>query len=171
MPVVVIEEATDLSGLTGRLLRRNSSADTVTAAERALRRANPGVDLDDLRPGTVVVVPQLHGGLSRIGDVVDPVVEDATAPVARDLAALTDAFAAATRRTHEARTRALGALEDDAVKAALAEDDAAAQLATRLRAHLTASEEVEQRRQEAADAADAVWADGLAQLRALQEGD
>ena len=46
------------------------------AAIEALRRANPGVDLDRLRPGMVIVVPDLPDVVDRAVDPVDASLDD-----------------------------------------------------------------------------------------------
>lgn len=167
MPVIVVEEATDLPGLTDRLLRANTSAATREAAARALRDANPGVDLDALRPGTVVVVPELHGGLRRIGDVVGAGFDAATERVDTELAGLAAAFDSAEERAAAAREQAQAALADPGVKRALRGNEIRREVAARLKERVAEDEEQAARRRELADAVTAAWTEDLADLRRL----
>lgn len=167
MPVVIVNEHTDLAGLSDRLLRANSSAATREAAVRALREANPGIDPDDLRPGTAVVVPTLRGGLSRIDDVVEPGIADATARVDRDLAGLAEAFAAAGDHAAATHERTAAALADPAVKRAVRGNDARKAVVAELKERAAKEEAAAARRQELAAEATAAWTEDLAGLRQL----
>ena len=62
MAVLVVGAETTLAALHPRLFGgRRVSADTAKRVADALRKANREVDLDALRPGTVLVVPDLEG--------------------------------------------------------------------------------------------------------------
>ena len=166
MPVIVIREATDLEGLTDRVLRSNASASTREAAARALREANPGVDLRSVRPGAVVVVPAgLHAGLRSPQGSVDDGAVAATDRVETQLAGLGEAFADGASRRAEARDRAREALESDAVKRAVKGDDAAKAVVQQLRDRLDDQEEREEQEQELLGSAMTAWAEDLEALR------
>lgn len=72
MGVVVVGRERNVGALADRLLTGRASKATTEDAIRTLREANPGLDLDKLRPGTVVVVPPLRGSRVETGDVVAP---------------------------------------------------------------------------------------------------
>ncbi|MFC8272047.1 hypothetical protein ACFUJR_05765 [Streptomyces sp. NPDC057271] len=59
MPIVVVEQEKTLAALTTRLLKTRTSKAVKEKAAQVIREANPGLDLDHLRPGMVVVVPRL----------------------------------------------------------------------------------------------------------------
>lgn len=60
MAVLVVGAETNFAALRPRLFGpRRVSPDTAKRVADALREANPGVDLDGLLPGTVLVVPDL----------------------------------------------------------------------------------------------------------------
>lgn len=88
MPIVVVEQEKDLSALTSRLLRARTSKAATERAERAIREANPGVDLDRLRPGTVLVVPPLKEALVDTGDRLGPAVDALVDQLTTELTAL-----------------------------------------------------------------------------------
>jgi hypothetical protein len=57
MRVVVVKDERDAGELRRRLLKPGVTAARGRLIEDSIRTANPHVDLDDLRPGTVLVVP------------------------------------------------------------------------------------------------------------------
>lgn len=172
MPVIVIREATDLDGLTDRVLRSNASASTREATARALREANPSLDLAAVRAGAVVIVPDLHAGLRSPEGSVAEGAADATARLGTQLAGLAGAFAEGATRRAEARDRATEALGSAAVKKAVRGDEAAKAVVQELRDRLADEEEREQEEQELLGAAMAAWSDDLEALReAWPQGD
>lgn len=165
MPVIVIREATDLEGLTDRVLRSNASTPTREAAARALREANPGVDLQALRAGAVVVVPELHAGLRSPEGSVSEGAADATGRVATQLSGLAEAFADGASRRAEARERAVEALDTTVVKRATRGDEAAKAVVKQLRDRLADEEEREEEEQELLGAVMVAWGEDLEALR------
>jgi hypothetical protein len=76
----VVRDQKNLAALAPALLRSRTSAGLREAALEAIRRANPGVDFDDLAPGTVVLVPPVEG-------TKDAGKDDPVRPAVQDLAA------------------------------------------------------------------------------------
>ena len=166
MPVIVIREETDLEGLTDRVLRSNASTSTREAAARALREANPGVDLRALRAGAVVVVPELHAGLRSPEGSVAEGATDATDRIATQLSGLAEAFTDGASRRAEARKRISEGLDTAAVKRAARGDEAAKTVLQQLRARIASEDEREEEEQELLGAAMAAWSKDLEALRA-----
>ena len=59
MPIVVVGAERNFAALRSRLFSGRVSTAAAGRVADALRRANPHIDLDDLRPGTVLTVPDL----------------------------------------------------------------------------------------------------------------
>lgn len=165
MPVIVIDEATDLDGLTARLLRSNASDATRAAAARALREANPGLDLRSVPPGTVVVVPELHAGLRNPAGSVADGAAAATDRVETQLGGLAAAFADGASRRAAVRSRAAEALADPEVERRLDSDPRAKAVAQRLQAQLEHEQEQAEEQAALLEAALSAWGDDLASLQ------
>jgi hypothetical protein len=69
MRLYVVKDETSAEDLRQHLLRARASRARVAAFDESLRAANPHADLDDLRPGTVLVVPD-HPDLRAGADLV-----------------------------------------------------------------------------------------------------
>jgi hypothetical protein len=99
MGLYVVKEQAGVDGLLSALLRARVSRSARETAIAKLRRANPGLDLDDLRPGTIVAVPPLEGERSKRAapdqDAADAVVASVNATL--------DALPAEAERTLEER--------------------------------------------------------------------
>lgn len=76
MPIVIVEQEQNVTALAARLLKARTSKAATERAVRAIREANPGLDLDRLRPGAVVVVPPLKEARTSAGDLVEPAVAE-----------------------------------------------------------------------------------------------
>ena len=73
MAIVIIKKNENLDKLTGRLLKAKASKRSREDAAQALRAANPGIDLGDLRPGTPVVIPMLTDARSgKVDGAAEP---------------------------------------------------------------------------------------------------
>lgn len=59
MPILIVHDESTLADLRHRLVGRGGPADLSNDVVEAIRRANPAVDLDDLRRGTVLTIPDL----------------------------------------------------------------------------------------------------------------
>lgn len=73
MATVIVHDERTLAELAGRILGRRGNARLTDAQVEAIRRANPDVDLDDLRPGTVLTIPDEVRGRSdaRPDEILD----------------------------------------------------------------------------------------------------
>ena len=91
--VFVANEKITAAGLADALLKSKVTAKNRAAALVEIGRANPGLDLSAIRPGTVVVVPQLPG--LKPTATADPAGNAADDQVARLTEGLTDLLAAA----------------------------------------------------------------------------
>lgn len=59
MPVLIVHDEPTLADLRHRLVGRRGPDELPDPVVEAIRRANPHVDLDDLRPGIVLTIPDL----------------------------------------------------------------------------------------------------------------
>jgi hypothetical protein len=93
----VVGEQRTLADLAPALLRSRVSKKVRESALDALARANPGLDLDRLKPGTVVVVPAVEGLRSEVrdGDPVHRAVEEMVVQVRDGIETLVAAAEAA----------------------------------------------------------------------------
>jgi hypothetical protein len=133
MPILVVGTESNLEGLHGRLFSGKVSGATAKRVAEAMRIANPGVDLDALRPGTVLTVPDLPEVALR-GDIsLDSGTKDAADAILANakemLAALVDTADRLRRDATVERRRVGKAMDGREVQAAAAEDkDLAADL-------------------------------------------
>ncbi|MFF7441753.1 hypothetical protein [Streptomyces sp. NPDC008122] len=91
MPIVVVEQEKTLAALTTRLLKARTAKAAKEKAAQAIREANPGLDLDHLRPGMIVVVPRLAEARDEDDDLVDQSLDLFLAEVRAEVDALLDA--------------------------------------------------------------------------------
>jgi hypothetical protein len=168
MRVYVVKSETSADDVRRRLLKPGATAARAKALDDSLRAANPHVDLGDLRPGTVLVVPD-HPDLAD--DDAETTVTGGAALGVDLLAAALPRVAAGVERGAEA-SRQRGeelrtALRTTEVRRATESDD-------RLRAEVERLGEVVAEEQRRADAwAEAVreqsaqWQAALANLKQL----
>ncbi len=57
MRTILIKQNTDLKALSGMLIQQNAAAGQAQTALQALQALNPHVDINAIRPGTVLLVP------------------------------------------------------------------------------------------------------------------
>lgn len=146
MAVLVIGSEKNFAGLRARVVTGTVSGAAAKRIADAFRRANPGVDFDKLRPGTVLTVPDLaelgtrgdlslDDGVAQAADaaladateILDGLVETAT-KLRKEAAAERRQVAKAMdgREVREAAERIPGLGEDvEAARRALEEDEAA----------------------------------------------
>jgi hypothetical protein len=147
MPIVVVAAEKNLKGLTDRLLVGGASRAATARAAAAIRAANPNLDLDRLRPGVVVVVPELERARAEVGDVVEPGLAGARDLVLEQLGGFGAAADAGEAAEAEVREQTATALEDPAVKRAAERDPALRALLDELAdAFPVAAKEADQRR-------------------------
>jgi hypothetical protein len=133
MPILVVGTETNLEGLHSRLFATKPSGAAAKRVAEAMRAANPGVDLDALRPGTVLTVPDLpevalRGDLSLDSGTRD--AADAILANAKEmLGGLVDMADRVRRDATVERRRVAKTMDGREVQAAAAEDkDLAADL-------------------------------------------
>lgn len=95
----VTSDQTDSQALVRALLGGRVGAARREAAIAELRRANPGLDLDRLRPGLIVVVPDEV----EAGDRADDAVRDSVADLVSRAAVATKELPAEADRAEERR--------------------------------------------------------------------
>lgn len=168
MSLVVVAQEKNVKDLTARLLRADASKAGTERAEKALRAANPTLDLDRLAPGTVVVVPPLEEGRAT-GDR-DDLARGGIAEVAKSLAdqvaALAEQAAVAEDDAALVRKQTAEILGDPAVERA-SQQEVVKVLVAALAADLESEEESAKVRREAMAAAAKEWTADLAALRRL----
>lgn len=167
MAVIVIDEETDERGLADRLLRSNASEASRTAAVRALRDANPGLDLAAVRPGTVVVVPDLHAGLRRPPGSVEDGLDAATERVDAQLTGLVEVVRRGRELAEAASADAAMAVADEEVRHAAERDEVVGAVVERLASNVERAEDRAAKADEALTAALTAWSEDLGELRGL----
>jgi hypothetical protein len=165
----VVGEQRTLADLAPSLLRSRLSKTVRADALDAIRRANPGLDLDDLAPGTVIVVPAVEG-LRADAAAADPLrqgADDLVDRVRDGVEALTKA-AEAAEEARKAEKEAVQALLGSSLVQRLASQSS--ELATNVDATRSTlkNDDAESRRQlaELHEAAQG-WFSDLDGLRAL----
>lgn len=169
MPILVVGAERNFAALRSRLFSGRVSSAAARRVADALRAANPHVDLDALRPGTVLTVPDLPevsverelslDELSRQG--VEALFEAASG-ILDNLAATAQGL---EREAAAERKRLIKSLQAREVKAAAAEDRV---LASDIEATRGAVEEEEARAKESAAALKRAHAEWKTELDALR---
>lgn len=86
--IYVVGSQTNLTELTAVLIRKRTAASTRDKAIAAIVAANPGLDLEHLRPGLVVVVPPVEGVRPPADEPVSAVADDLVQRVRDGMAAV-----------------------------------------------------------------------------------
>jgi hypothetical protein len=173
MPVLIVGSERNLSQLKSRLFQGRVSRARLATVTDAVARANPGVDLDRLEPGTVLTIPELPEVDLDAGLSVDPVTKQAVAEAARLYGEALEAAAAEdTARRDEARTeRASVAKALEAASGAAGRGDKELAAAIKAaRAALDADEERDKEDRALARKAVRSWASDLNAMRAMVKG-
>jgi hypothetical protein len=136
MPIVVVKQEKTLAALTARLLKARTSKAAKERAAHAIREANPGLDLDRLRPGTVVVVPRLAEARDDSSDLVVAALGPFFDHIRTELESLTDTARSALEADQDEREATASVLEADEVRAAAQNDPVLAETLERLRSTL-----------------------------------
>jgi hypothetical protein len=168
MSLVVVAQEKNVKELTARLLRADASKAVTERAVKALRAANPTLDLDRLTPGAVVVVPALEEGRARgeRDDLARGGISEVVEALADQITALSAQAAQAEDDDALLRKQAAEVLSDPAIERA-SHHEALKALVGSLGADLDAEEEAAKARQEVMAAAAKDWASDLAALRRL----
>jgi len=145
MAVLVVGSEKNFAGLRARVVTGTVSSAAAKRIAEAFRRANPAVDFDKLRPGTILTVPDLPELSARAGLTLDDGIDQAADAVLANATEILDGLvetanrlrkeAAAERRqvakamdqgeVREAADRIPGLREDlEAARNALEEEEA-----------------------------------------------
>lgn len=122
MPIVVVEQEQTVAALAARLLKAGTSEAATERAAEAIREANPGLDLDHLRPGMVVVVPLLAEARDDVPDVVAGALSDFFERISRELDAIIETARSALEADRAEREAVTGVLDAEEVRAAARND-------------------------------------------------
>jgi len=122
MPLIVVEQEENAAALVARLLRARTSKSAAERAVSALRESNPGLDLDRLTPGTIVVVPELKGARASVGDLAGPAAAGVVDPLKASLTALSDGARAALETDRAQRAETAGVFDAEEVRQAAERD-------------------------------------------------
>ena len=171
MPMLVVETEENFAALRARLFASDVTPAVAKRIADAVVAANPHVDLQQLRPGTILSIPDLPE-IALSGDVP---LDDTTR---RGLAAMLDRIAAdvnslltdATRVDRESaveRKELLGALQGPEVQAAIARAEELAPDFDAVRNAIDAQEAEAQERATALDSTRAEWTADLESLKAM----
>ncbi|MGZ9929438.1 hypothetical protein ACXNSR_06040 [Streptomyces sp. NC-S4] len=122
MPIIVVDQEKTVTALAARLVKTRTSKAAKEQAAQAIRDANPGLDLDRLRPGMIVRVPPLPEARDDVPDVVN----EALSPLFDQIRTELDALIRTANSALEADTAERGAtaeiLDAEAVQAAAQND-------------------------------------------------
>lgn len=112
MAFIVVQQEKNVRALAARLLKTKTSRAATTRAIAAIRRANPGRDLDHLRPGDIVIVPELDEARRSIADVLSPELDELVEQVRAGLGSLEQATAIAREALHERIQQSAAAIDE-----------------------------------------------------------
>ncbi|WP_338930443.1 LysM peptidoglycan-binding domain-containing protein [Streptomyces netropsis] len=122
MPIVVVEQENTVAALAARLVKAGTSKAAQERAAQAIREANPGLDLDHLRPGMVVVVPPLVEARDEVPDVVEGALAAFFEQISRELDALIQTARSALEADKAERQATAEVLAAEKVQAAAQND-------------------------------------------------
>ncbi|MFE5631360.1 hypothetical protein [Streptomyces sp. NPDC056543] len=125
MPIVVVEQEKTVAALVSRLVKARTPKAGKEQAAQAIREANPGLDLDRLRPGMIVVVPRLDEARDPDPDpdLVDAALYGLIEQVRRELDALVLAAQSAETDAKAELAAMREVIGDEAVQTAAQQDD------------------------------------------------
>ncbi|MFD7234043.1 hypothetical protein ACFWAT_01925 [Streptomyces syringium] len=118
MPIVVVEQEQTVAALAARLVEATASEAAKERAAQAIREANPGLDLDRLRPGMMVVVPRLAEARDDVPDVVDGTLDAYFEQIHRELVTFIQTAQGALEADKAERAAAAEVLDAEEVQAA-----------------------------------------------------
>jgi len=171
MPVMVVGREGTLEELDRRLFRTGVSDAAVKRLRAAIRAENPDVDFANLRPGTVIRLPNAPELRARDDLSFDENIAEAVGATRDQLTSELKDLAVTVRGRQRdaaaARKTARSLLGSREVRAAAAQDAGVARAVESVESALTSEDEADSQRQETARAAVSQWADGLAALDRL----
>ncbi|MET9724096.1 hypothetical protein [Streptomyces zaomyceticus] len=141
MPIIVVDKDKTVAALVARLLKARTSKAATARAVRAIRKANPGLDLDRLRRGTVVVVPRLAEIRTDVGDVIEDALADVLDRITHSLDQLAEDAGTALEADRAERERTEGVFHAEAVQNAAEYDTVLRDTLETLRVSLSDDEE------------------------------
>jgi hypothetical protein len=172
MPRIVIENERSLAGLNRRLFRRGTPAAEIDRLHDRIRADNPGVDFENLRPGTVVRVPDSPDVRVRpestFQDTVAEGLERLRGEAERDVASRRKAAREELKGSAAERRAMAKHLGTRRIRSVLEKFPDLAPTVDGAREALLADAEDDLRRAEAAEAAAEQWAAELEVLRRLR---
>jgi hypothetical protein len=163
MRFIVVRDEQSLTELQARVLGPGLSAELRASAERAIRAANPDLDLDALRPGLVVGLPD---DVERVAERTPELgtSPDLLAGLDRAVGALAGTAPAANPRTRPDLGKVLSSAE---VRKLADGDEVVRDAVSRAIAVLAAANKQAGTQQDALARAVAQWRQDLAQMRDL----
>lgn len=171
MPVLIVGKETTFSALRPRLFKGRVSSAVAGRIADALKDANPQVDFEKLRPGTVLRIPELpelRVAALSLDDTVDRGIEtlrgDLTARMEALMKAADERMDAATAERRKVRP----ALDADEVQAAIRRDQEIAGNLEAVREALEVEAEAARARAERLKEATDRWTAELAALDTIR---
>jgi hypothetical protein len=122
MPIVVVEQEKTVAALAARLVKARTSKAAKEKAAQAIREANPGLDLDRLHPGMIVVVPRLSEAREDIPDVVQEALETLFEQIRSEIGVLIETAGSALASDRDEREATREVLDAELVQSAAQND-------------------------------------------------
>jgi hypothetical protein len=171
MPLLIVGDEKNVAGLRKRLFAGRVSNATVGRVTAALQEANPHVDLEKLRPGVVLTVPDLPelavADLS-FDDTIDRAIVSHQGDLRERIEALQAAADQRARADAAERKRIRPTLDDKAVQAAVRKDQELAALVAAAGQALDAESAAAKERAERLRKAAEGWTEELEALKTIR---
>lgn len=167
MPIVVVDQEKTVLALATRLLRARTPRAARERAVRAIREANPGLDLDRLRPGTILVVPRLKEARGDADDVVADALAGYADRIRESLDTLAEAARGALGHDQAERDQTAEVFEAEEVRRAAGTDEMLRATLERLRVSLEDDRDSASRRTDTLLAGIERWSTDLDDLGTL----
>jgi ribosome-associated translation inhibitor RaiA len=167
MPYFVVQSETTVRAVADAVLKERTRKADREAAIEAIRRANPGLDLEQLRPGQVLVIPELTGTRMAGRDPLGTEIDHLAALVSKGLGGLaTDADRAVEQSLNEIKETTTR-LDSAAVRRLSERIPEFKETVAELRTNLKTGAEEARRQADDLHAAIDTWAADLETLRRL----
>lgn len=171
MAVLIVGSETDLAGLRHRLFRGRPTKKSQQTAFAAMRKANPGIDFDRLKPGTVLVlpeIPEIHAPDEvSTGSVIGDSLSDIVGRLGDAVGETESGAAEAAKRSKAEQRRLTGLLKREEVRAASEKNPRLAEALAAAEAAIATRAETEKASATANKRAFRQWAGELDALRGL----